>query len=158
MFKWRSVLKSNFYVSGGGSITWFEPPPFETVTDPSSIATAYINLTKGFVDEELSCNFSLSADLSFVAASIKLGGSSVAGFVQNQRVLSMQPGLENRFNVTWVSNKLTLILLNVTSAEEGEYRCEVLAVGSSVQTWARAIQVSLLGKFIQPLNISLINC
>ncbi|XP_067030249.1 uncharacterized protein [Acropora muricata] len=133
-----------FRLSGGGSIIWFEPPPFETVTDPSIIATADINLTKGFADEELSCNFSLSADLSLVAASIKLGGSSVAGFVQNQQVLSIQPGFENRFNVTWVPNKLRLILLNVTSAEEGEYRCEVLAVGSSVQTWARAIQVSLL--------------
>ncbi|XP_067030254.1 fibroblast growth factor receptor-like isoform X2 [Acropora muricata] len=141
MIVWSMAV---FQLSDGGSVTWFEPPPFETVTDPSIIATAYINLTKGFADEELSCNFSLSADLSLVAASIKLGGSSIAGFVQNQRVLTIQPGFENRFNVTWVPNKLTLILLNVTSAEEGEYRCEVLAVGSSVQTWARAIQVSLL--------------
>ncbi|XP_067030288.1 protein amalgam-like isoform X2 [Acropora muricata] len=133
-----------FRSTDGGSITWFEPPPFETVTDPSSIATAYINLTKGFADEELSCNFSLSADLSLVAASIKLGGSSVASFVQDQRVLSIQPGFENRFNVTWVPTKLTLILLDVTSAEEGEYRCEVLSVGSLVQTWARTIQASLL--------------
>ena len=107
-------------------------------------------MTKGFADEELSCNFSLSADLSLVAASIKLRGSSVANFVQNQRVLSIQQGLENLFNVTSVPNKLTLILLNVTSAEEGEYRCEVLAVGSSVQTWARTIHVSLLGKSSQP--------
>ena len=156
MFKCRSVLKSNFYVSGGGSITWFEPPPFETVTDPSSIPAANINLTKGSSNEELSCNFSLSADLSLVTASIKLGRSSVASFVQNQQRLSVQTGLEDRFNATWVPYELTVILLNVTSAEEGEYRCEVLTVGGSVQTWTRTIQVSLLGKSSQP-NIILIN-
>ncbi|XP_067021800.1 fibroblast growth factor receptor-like isoform X3 [Acropora muricata] len=133
-----------FRLSDGGSITWFEPPPFETVTDSSSIATANINLTKGSPNEKLSCNFSLSADLSLVVASIKLGGSSVASFVQTQQRLWVQTGLDNRFNVTWVPNKLTLILLNVTSAEEGDYRCEVLSVGGSVQTWARTIRVSLL--------------
>ena len=150
MFNWRRGLKSNFYVSGGGSITWFEPPPFETVTDPSSIPAANINLTKGSSNEKLSCNFSLSADLSLVGATIKLGGSSVVSFVQNQQRVSVQTGFENRFNATWVPYELTVILLNVTSAEEGEYRCEVLSVGSSVQTWARTIQVSLLGKFSQP--------
>lgn len=130
----RKRYQVNFYISDGGSITWFEPLPFETVTDPSKTATANINLTKGFANEELSCNFSLSADLSLVVATIKLGGSSVVSFVQNQQRLSVQIGFENRFNVTWVPNKLTLILLNVTSAEEGEYRCEVLSVGGSVQT------------------------
>ncbi|XP_067030266.1 fibroblast growth factor receptor 1-like isoform X2 [Acropora muricata] len=133
-----------FRLSDGGSITWFEPPPFETVTDPSSIHATNINLTKGSSNEKLSCNFSLSADLSLVTATIKLGGSSVVSFVQNQQRLSVQTGFENRFIVTWVSYELTLILLNVTSAEEGEYCCEVLTVGGSVHTWARTIQVSLL--------------
>ena len=114
-------------------------------------------MTKGSSNEKLSCNFSLSADLSLVAASIKLGGSPVASFVQSQQRLSVQTGLDNRFNVTWVPNKLTLILLNVTSAEEGDYRCEVLSVGGSVQTWARTIRVSLLGKCSQPLDI-ILNC
>ena len=154
----RKRSQINFYLSDGGSITWLEPPPFETVTDPSSIPATNINLTKGSSNERLSCNFSLSADLSLIVATIKLGGSSVASFVQNQQSLSVQTYFQNRFNVTWVPNKLTLILLNVTSAEEGEYRCEVLSVGSSVQTWARTIQVSLLGKCSQPLDIILISC
>ena len=77
--------------------------------------------------------------------------------MQSQQALLIQPGFESRFNVTWVPNKLTLIFFNATSANEGEYACEVLSVGGSVQTWRRIIQVLLLGKFIHSLHKILIN-
>ena len=140
---------SAVYISDGGSITWFEPPPSETVTDPLIISAANKSLIKGSLNGELSCNFSVSADLSIIIVSIRFGGTSVANFATSQQALSVSPGFKSRFNVTWVPNKLTLIFFNVTSQDEGEFRCDVLTLrspGAVIQTWKRKIQVSLLGE------------
>ena len=139
-----------FIISDAGSVTWFEPSPFETVKDPLIISTANESLVKGSLNGELSCNFSLSADLSIITVSMHFGGTSVANFAESQQAQSVSPGFEGHFNVTWVPNKLTLIFLNVTSEDEGEFRCDVLTLlspGAVIQTWKRKIQVSLLGKF-----------
>ena len=64
----------------------------------------------------------------------------------------MAQRFRSRFNATWVPSRLTLILLNVTSADEGEYVCEVMTFRGSVETWVRKTQVSLLGKLGQPVN------
>ena len=120
------------------------------MTHSANIPEVNTTLTKGFPDEELSCSFSLSADLTLITVSMKFKGSSIANFVQFHQALSVQSGSESRFNVTWVPNKMTLHWFNVTFADEGEYRCEVLSVGALVETWARTIQVSLLGKLGQP--------
>ena len=149
--------KIKLCVSDASSITWFDPPPFETVTDPAIISAANESFIKGSLNEELNCNFSLTVDLTLITVSVKFRGSSIANFVRSKDVLSVQPGFESRFNATWVPDKLTLILFNVTSADKGEYRCEVLTFGSSVQTWARIIQVSLLGKLGQLAMIIIIN-
>lgn len=133
-------------LTDGSSITWFEPPPFEIVTDPATVSEVNKSLIKGSLNEEVNCNFNLTADLSLITVSMKFEGSSIATYVQSQHALSVQPGFESRFNATWDPNRLTLILFNVTSADKGEYRCEVLTLGSSAQTWARIIQVSLLEK------------
>lgn len=134
-----------FRPTGGSSITWFEPPPFETITDPFSISAANKSLIKGSPKEELSCNFSLTSDLSIITTSMNFGGRAAATFLQGQQALSVDPRFANRFNATWVPNKLTLSFFNVTDADEGEYHCEVISFGSSVQTWIRRIKVSLLG-------------
>ena len=145
-----------FIYSDGGSITWYEPPPFETVTDTVIIPESNKSLIKGSVDQELSCNFSLTVDLSIITVSMKSGASTIATYLQSQQALSVTPSFMSRFNASWVPNKLTLILLSVTSAEEGEYHCEVVTFGGSVQTWIRKIQVSLLGKFGQLIKRILI--
>ena len=133
-------------------MTWLEPPPSETITHHLNITEANKSLVKGSLNAELSCNFSLSADLSIITVSIHFGGTSVANFAESQQAQSVSPGFEGRFNVTWVPNKLTLIFFNVTSEDEGEFRCDVLTLlspGAVIQTWKRRIQVSLLGKFGQ---------
>ena len=71
---------------------------------------------KGSLNAELSCNFSLSADLSVITVSISFGGTALASFAQSQQALSVSPGFESRFNVTWVPNELKLIFFNITSA------------------------------------------
>ena len=72
-------------------------------------------------------------------------------FLPNQQAPpSVSPDFVRRVNATWLPNRLTLIFFNVTAAEEGEYRCEVLSFGAStVETWIRTIHVSLLGRLSQ---------
>ena len=80
---------------------------------------------------------------------MKIGGRAAATFVQHyQQTLSVEPSFASRLNATWFPNKLTLILFNVTEAEEGEYLCQVASV-SPAQVWMRKIHVSLLGKLRQ---------
>ena len=77
---------------------------------------------------------------------MKYGASTIATYLQSQQALFIEPMFVSRLNATWVPNKLKLILFNVTDPDKGEYRCEVVSFGGSVQTWIRKIQVSLLGK------------
>ena len=143
---------NQIFVSDGGSITWYDPPAIETVTTPSSISSANKSLVKGSMNAELNCNFSLTTDLRLIVVSMKFGITPVATYLRSQQALSVVQGFRSRFNATWVPSSLTLILLNVTSADEGEYLCEVMTFGRSVYTWVRKIQVSLLGKPGQPVN------
>ncbi|XP_067030299.1 uncharacterized protein [Acropora muricata] len=120
------------------------------------IFCAAIRFTGSF-DEEVSCNFTLTSDLRLITVSMKLQSSSIATYVQSKHALSVQPGFESRFNATWVPNRLTLILFNVTPADKGKYRCEVLTLeiaSGSVQTWERIIQVSLLEKVSSSVYMS----
>ena len=75
-----------------------EPPPFETVTDPSSTSAANKSLFKGSFNEELSCKFSLTMDLSIITVSMKFGGRAVATFMQNQQMPSVDPSFASRWN------------------------------------------------------------
>ncbi|XP_015747419.1 PREDICTED: uncharacterized protein LOC107327177 [Acropora digitifera] len=143
IFVWSvAILQS----TDGGSITWYEPPPFETVTNDIVTFTSFQNLTKGSVNRELSFNFSLTADLTIVAVTIELDGDAAATYVPSARTPSIGSAFVGRFNVTWVPNKLTLIVLNVTSADKGRYRCEVLTSGGSLERWKRIIEVNVFGK------------
>ncbi|XP_068733578.1 fibroblast growth factor receptor 4-like isoform X3 [Montipora capricornis] len=128
----------------GGNITWYEPPPFETITDVARISTAHTTLTKGFINEEISCNFSLTADLSVLSVTMSFEADPVATYVRSPPELSVDARFASRFNATWIPTKLTLIVFNVTAADEGEYRCSVLTSGGGIKTWTRAIQVTVL--------------
>ena len=131
--------------SDGGSITWLEPPPSQTVTDPLHVSATNKSLIKGSINEELSCNFSLTPGLRIIAVSMKIGGRAAATFVPNQKTPSVEPSFASRLKATWLPNKLTLIFFKVTAAEETEYLCQVISVSPS-QTWIRKIHVSLVGK------------
>ena len=85
---------------------------------------------------------------------MKFDGSSVAIFIPGQQAPKVTQNFANRFNATWVPNQLALIMLRVTDAEEGEYLCEVLSVGGSIQTWKRKIHVSVLGKLNHSKSIA----
>ena len=126
---------------------WHEPPPSETVTDTAITSTTETNLTKGSFNEELSCNFSLTADLSFQTVSFEFDGVTVASYAKG-RYPTVADRFVSRFNVTWVPSKLTLIVFKVTSDDKREYHCRAQGYSSShgLQAWLRMIKVDVLGK------------
>lgn len=56
----------------------------------------------------------------------------------------------SRVNVTWVNGNVTLIILNVTSADEGVYSCQLTGTNS----WRRNIRVATVGNLIHTLYIA----
>ncbi|XP_015756598.1 PREDICTED: uncharacterized protein LOC107336052 [Acropora digitifera] len=137
----------------GGNIIWLEPPPFETVTDASSISRTNKQVIQGSLNEELSCNFSLPADLRIKIVSVKFRGQPAVTFVPNV-LLQVEPFFAKQFNAVWVPNKLTLIFFNVTYAEEGEYCCEVVTIGRSARSWIRKIQLLVLDRIQTTVSAS----
>ena len=70
----------------------------------------------------------------------------IAPFLNLVEVLS---AYKNRFNVSWLNNeKVTLIIFNVTSADAGEFACDVTTVGGGTKIWTRKIQVDVVGKIV----------
>ena len=77
---------------------------------------------------------------SFVIATIDPLTGSVA----------INQGFTTRVNVTLVTGNVTLIILNVTSANEGVYSHELTG---STNLWRRKIQVATLNNLIHTLYI-----
>lgn len=127
--------------SGGQSITWHEPPPVGTVTDDQVVHTNNIQLYKGSINKRLNWTFTLAQDP--VSISLELDGSSVATVVPPLvRVFSP---FSSKVNVTWVSGQITLIIFNVTIADEGVYSCEMTS--TNVKKWKRNIKVEVVGNY-----------
>jgi len=56
-------------------------------------------------------------------------------------------GYEGRFNLSWINpEKATLIIINVSAADEGEFACKVTFLGGGFKIWTRKIQVTVVGK------------
>ena len=141
-----SSVTGRFSISAGSSITWFEPPPVETITNKDVIRTINRNLTKGF-EEQLSWNFSLPSGSTLITVTVELQSinRAVATYVAQTGSLSVSN--QDRFNATWITSKITLTIFNVTSDDEDGFVFKVLSVGGSgAVTWERKIQVTVLGK------------
>ena len=53
---------------------------------------------------------------------------------------------KDKFNFTWISQRLTLVIFNVSAAHDeskGKFNCELVAAEG---TWNRKIQVKVVGK------------
>ena len=146
----RCAKSTNFpQFLSDGSITWYEPLPVQTVPDvqnPVVHMPNSIQLLKGTINASLSWNFSLSSDVSFVRVKVAFKGVTIGTAVPGQSGLLSGFG---KFDFLWIpSQKATLIILNVTTAENGAYSCEVQAdKGLDNFIWRSEIEVNVVGKF-----------
>lgn len=81
---------------------------------------------------------------------LRFDGSVIATLDPSTGSVSVNQGFTSRVNVTWVNGNVTLIILNVTSADEGVYSCELTG---STNSWRRKIQVATIGNLIHTLCI-----
>ena len=58
----------------------------------------------------------------------------------------VEDAFKDKFNFTWISQRLTLVIFNVTAAydeSKGEFSCELTTAEG---TWSRKIRVKIVGK------------
>ena len=130
-----------YFNSGGQSITWHEPPPVETVTDDQVVHTNNTQLYTGSINKRLNWRFSLADDPASIL--VLFNSSGVATITPPS--VTVAPGFTSRVSVTWVTGLVTLIIFNVTAADEGVYSCQLTT--KTVKIWKRNIKVAVVGNY-----------
>ena len=88
----------------------------------------------------------MTTNLLLVA--LKLDGVLVANIAPSSGDVTVSPSLTSRFNVTWATGHITLIIFNVTTSAEGVYSCELSVPGI---LWKSSIKVAVVGKMFHVL-------
>ena len=131
------------------SVTWYEPPPEETLSDHNlDHKLKTVRLLEGVTDSSLSWNFSFSSDLSFDGLTVAFNGVSVAG-VRSSGLAGLVNPSDQRYNFIWTAiEKFTLIIANVTDGDSGMFTCALnLCQGFDCNNWESFIKVQVVGKF-----------
>ena len=105
---------------------------------------AEMKLYEGY-PASLSWNFSLTS-LTLFAATIKFGADTLATSGAGGSAAQVMNDYRDKFNFTWISKRLTLVIFNVTAAydkSKGKFICEFT---TSEGGWKREILVEIVGK------------
>ena len=102
-----------------GSVTWFEPPPVETVSDHTIVHTNSTQLRKGSTNVNLRWEFSLTSELNLITVNLRFDGANAGTIVPSTGVSGVDVALTSRFNISWVARQATLVIFNVSTADEG---------------------------------------
>ena len=108
------------------------------------VHTSYIQLYEGSTNQPLNWSFSLELE-TLLLVTLSFDSSVIATIDPSTGNVAINQGFTTRVSVTWVNGNVTLIILNVTSADEGVYSCELTG---STNSWRRKIQVATLGNLI----------
>ena len=132
-------------ISDGGSVTWYEPLPVKTVSRAGGDTTpAELKLFEGY-PASLSWNFSLTS-VTLFAVTIKFDIDTLVVSGPGGSAATVATAFKDKFNFTWISQRLTLVIFNVTAAydeNKGEFSCELATAEGA---WIRKIQVKIVGK------------
>ena len=132
-------------ISDGGSVTWYEPPPVMTASSSGVDQNpAEIELFEGH-PASLSWNFSLTSVNLFVV-NIRFNTEAIAFSGPGGSSAKVVDAFKDKFNFTWISQRLTLVIFNVTAEygeSKGNFRCELSTADGP---WVRTIQVKIVGK------------
>ena len=107
------------------------------------VHTNNIQLYTGSINKSLNWTFSLTQDP--IVISLRLNGSSVATIVTSTASVIVAPAFTSRVYVTWVTGQVTMIIFNVTAADEGVFSCQLTTVSANV--WKRNIKVAVVGNY-----------
>ena len=107
------------------------------------VHTNKIQLYIGSRDKRLNWRFNLAQDP--IAILLQLDGVSVATIAPAAPLVTVTQLFTSRVNVTWVSGHVTVIIFNVTIADEGVFSCQLTAVSGNA--WKRNIKVAVVGNY-----------
>ena len=93
----------------------------------------------------LSWNFSLTS-VTLFAVNIRFNTDSLALSGPGGSAAQVRDAYKDKFNFTWISQRLTLVIFNVTAAydeSKGKFSCELATAEGA---WIRKIQAKIVGK------------
>ena len=93
----------------------------------------------------LSWNFSLTS-VTLFAVNIRFNTDSLALSGPGGSAAQVRDAYRDKFNFTWISQRLTLVIFNVTAAydeSKGKFSCELVTAEGA---WIRKIQAKIVGK------------
>ena len=126
-------------------MTWYEPLPVKAASSAGDDLTpAKKKLFEGY-PASLSWNFSLTSVTLFLV-SIKFDTNALAVSGPGGSGAKVLDAYKDKFNFSWISQRLTLVIFNVTAAydeSKGKFNCHLVAAEG---TWNRKIQVKIVGK------------
>ena len=107
------------------------------------VHTNNTSLYIGSRNKTLNWRFNLAQDS--ISVLLQLDGVSVATIAPAAPLVRVTQHFTSRVDVTWVSGHITLIIFNVTTADEGVYSCQLTAVSGNA--WKRNIKVAVVGNY-----------
>ena len=106
------------------------------------VHTNSIQLYEGSNNELLNWRFTLEQGFNLFSVILQFDGSGVAT-VSSSGDVNPNPVFTSRFNVSWVSGHVALVIFNVSTSDEGVFSCQLIDVSGN--QWKRNIQVAVVG-------------
>ena len=132
--------------SDAQSVTWHEPAPARTTSNPAEkLSPGIVQVYEGS-SVTLNWSYSLTSSLRFGV--INFNADSIFTINADGSADPVAAQFQERFNVSSNTGKASLFISPVTVADDkayGEFRCEL--IDSIPNTWKRAIQLEVIGKF-----------
>ena len=133
------------------TITWTLPPPQRgpLQAGDTSVRTTIQQVINGSSEAHLTWNFTVSGEtldrVRFNIGSVRIGRKSSSGIVSIDSVLNFQ----EHFDISR-SDPATLIIYNVTEADEAVFSC---IVETTAREWTDKIEVRIVGKSIRNMLV-----
>ena len=133
------------------AITWTLPPPQRgpLLTSDSTVRTTIQEVRKGSSVAHLTWNFTLSGEtldrVIFQIGIVRIGKKTSSGIVSIDPTANFQ----EHFDISR-SHPATLIIYNVTEADEAVFAC---SVETDLKTWTDDIEVKIVGKSLKSMLV-----
>ena len=127
-------------------MTWFEPTPSKTTSDPNEVLLPGIVQVYEGSSVTLNWSYSLSLGLG-LGGVIRFKTDAIFNIKADGSATPVNAQFQERFSATSTLGRASLIISPVNVSDDkffGEFRCELF--DSNAYLWKRAIQVQVIGK------------
>ena len=127
-------------------MTWFEPTPSKTTSDPNEVLLP--GILQVYEGSSVTLNWSYSLSLGFgLGGVVRFKTDAVVSIRADGSATPVNAQFQERFSATSTLGRTSLIISPVNVSDDklfGEFRCELL--DSNGNLWKRAIEVQVIGK------------